>query len=60
MSMAHTEVTQRTTIQPTSVYTSPVEDLASFLIVRGPYAWLGAGWSGWYVNAMSFLLGIVY
>ena len=30
-------------------YTSPMEDLVTFLLVRGEYAWLGAGWAG--VNA---------
>jgi hypothetical protein len=23
-----------------------MQDLASFLVVRGPYAWLGYGWQG--------------
>ncbi len=26
--------------------TSPVQDIANFLLVRGPYAWLGHGWLG--------------
>jgi len=47
MSMAHT-LTHGTT--PASLgsykYTTPVEDTASFLLVRGEYAWLGAGWAG--------------
>ena len=46
MSMSHTEVTDPVHHTSTYKYTSPVEDLASFLLVRGPYAYLGAGWAG--------------
>ena len=30
----------------TSNITTPVQDIANFLLVRGPHAWLGHGWSG--------------
>jgi len=30
----------------TSNITNPVQDIANFLLVRGPHAWLGHGWSG--------------
>jgi hypothetical protein len=46
MSMAHTQTKDPARHRSTYNYTSPVEDLASFLLVRGPYAWLGAGWAG--------------
>ena len=39
MSMAHTQTKDPAHHRSTYNYTSPVEDLASFLIVRGPHAW---------------------
>ena len=46
MPMAHTQVPHPDQHRTVYNYTSPAEDLASFLIVRGPHAWLGAGWAG--------------
>jgi hypothetical protein len=46
MSMSHTEARDPAYHHSTYTYTSPVNDLASFLLVRGPYAYLGAGWAG--------------
>ena len=46
MSMAHTQTTDPADHRSTYRYTSPVEDIASFLLVRGQFAWLGAGWAG--------------
>ena len=46
MSMAHKQVKDPANHRSTYSYTSPVEDLASFLLVRGPHAFLGAGWAG--------------
>jgi hypothetical protein len=46
MSMAHTELKDPARHTSAYRYTSPVEDLASFLLVRGKFAWLGAGWAG--------------
>ncbi len=39
MSMAHTQTKDPANHRSTYNYSSPVEDLASFLIVRGPHAW---------------------
>ena len=46
MSMAHTVSRACAHCAANYTYTSPMEDLATFLLVRGEYAWLGAGWAG--------------
>ena len=46
MSMAHTETRACDSCPGTLNFTSVAEDIATFLLVRGKYAWLGAGWGG--------------
>lgn len=46
MSMAYSVSRACTHCSANYTYTSPMEDLATFLLVRGAYGWLGAGWAG--------------
>ena len=46
MAMAHNSSRACAHCPTSYTYTSPMEDLATFLLVRGAYGWLGAGWAG--------------